>query len=104
MPRSGFEAAPAALCRRQPSGDQLGYAEFRDGACADHARRLYNGWAGWGGRGLSVAVSEFSIAQVAPSLAQAGAGAAPQLLDPNPSSPHFGLGQKRPREELPGEQ
>lgn len=50
--------------RRQPTGDQIGYVDFSDKMTASKARNLYQGWGGWGGRGLNV---EFGPPAAAPA-------------------------------------
>jgi len=49
---------------RQPGGDQVGYGEFSDKMNASKAKNLYHGWTGWGGRGLSIEISDFGMPQM----------------------------------------
>lgn len=61
LPPSPCPAPP----RRQPGGDQVGYAEFSDKMNASKAKNLYHGWTGWGGRGLAIELSDFAMSQLA---------------------------------------
>ena len=49
---------------RQPGGDQIGYAEFSDKMSATKAKNLYHGWTGWGGRGLTIELTDVSLSHV----------------------------------------
>ncbi len=57
--------APLPNRRRQPGGDQVGYAEFSDKMNASKAKNLYHGWTGWGGRGLAIELTDFAMSQLA---------------------------------------
>ena len=54
----------APCCRRQPGGDQIGYAELNDKLNASKAKNMYHGWTGWGGRGLTIEMTDFSLRQL----------------------------------------
>lgn len=56
---------PHSAPRRQPGGDQVGYAEFSDKMNASKAKNLYHGWTGWGGRGLAIELTDFAMSQLA---------------------------------------
>ncbi|KAK9838237.1 hypothetical protein WJX84_007093 [Apatococcus fuscideae] len=72
-------------CRlvKAADGSQEGYVEFQDNNTAKSAKALYNGWTGWGQRGLEIDYSAFPSFQPAPA---AQGQALPQ-------------GQKRARED-----
>lgn len=54
----------ARVLGRQPGGEQVGYAEFSDKLNASKAKNLYHGWTGWGGRGLAIELTDFSLSQL----------------------------------------
>jgi hypothetical protein len=42
----------------------VGYSEFTDKLNASKAKNLYHGWTGWGGRGLTIELTDFSMSQL----------------------------------------
>eukprot|EP00873_Tetraselmis_striata_P037816 jgi/Tetstr1/458080/TSEL_044587.t1 len=60
----GFQSCALHLVGSEP----VGFVTFADGVCAAAARRSYNGWQGWGPKGLAVEVQQeyYAPSQPAP--------------------------------------
>ncbi|EFN57435.1 hypothetical protein CHLNCDRAFT_142904 [Chlorella variabilis] len=86
----------ARVLGRQPGGEQVGYAEFSDKLNASKAKNLYHGWTGWGGRGLAIELTDFSLSQLTqlPVGGQKRMREGEDLLQPNGN-------YKQPRADMP---